>query len=179
MKGVARHLAMTSLLALLCSCQQGLSKRHATPAPSLNRSPNMQSSSDHIAQTYATWPDKGPLHQDARLTLVSLRLDVQVGDSIAVWHVYEAVSPGRELYIMGPKPVPGEYLDGELRTTSVPEGWAYPWQRLYDGAVLPSPGIDTHWEPSTYTFDKPGTHSIQWKVNGLESNTLVIKVMDK
>jgi hypothetical protein len=182
--GLAIRLPFLMLLVCLSSCQQGRPAQssadtHAGKAPASTALPNMTVTQSEIANLYAAWEDKGAFHEDQRLTLLTEHLDVRIGEPVTVWHVFETTAPNAELYIMGPKPVPGEYVDERLATASPPEGSAYPWQVLYDGAVLPSPGIDTHWEPSTYTFDKPGTHSIQWKVNGLESNTVVIKVMDK
>lgn len=131
-----------------------------------------------IAEHYAAWADKGLVQDGRRITLLTDHRKAAAGENIRVWHVYEAVAGGTELCVMGPKPVPGEYLDGVLRTTLPPNGLPYPWQMIYDGVVLPAPGIDTHWEPSSYTFDKIGQHTIQWKVDGLESNVLVITVTD-
>lgn len=127
---------------------------------------------------YADWQDKGELHEGIRITLMVPSRSIAVGDSLTVWHVYEAVAGETELCVMGPKPVPGEYLDGVLQTSLPPSGLPYPWQMIYDGVVLPAPGLDTHWEPSTYTFDKAGQHRIQWKVGELESNVLVIVVVE-
>jgi len=132
-----------------------------------------------IADRYAQWADKGQPRNGQRITLLSEQPHCQVGDPVVIWHVFEAIDAGSQLCIMGPKTVPGEYVDGILRTHLPPEGLPYPWQALYDGAVLPGPGIDMHWEASRYTFDQPGLHTVQWKVGGLESNVLVVAVVGK
>ena len=36
----------------------------------------------------------------------------------------------------------------------------------YDGAVSPTPGVDTNWAVTSYAFAKPGRHTVEWR--GLE-----------
>ena len=76
---------------------------------------------------------------------------------------------------MGPKRPPGEYVDGTL-ATGAPEIPDYPWVATYDGVTLPSPAIDYNYEITSYRFDAPGTHAIQWRLGKLASNVITIRV---
>jgi hypothetical protein len=111
-----------------------------------------------------------------RLTLLTEATDLRPGDTLHVAHVYEVVRPGESLYVMGPKPVYGEALDGETVTPPVPLGDHPLEPGLYDGRVLPSPGLDHNFELTSYTFERPGRHELTWRVDDLASNTLTIEV---
>ena len=131
---------------------------------------------EDAARLYESWQDKGPVAGGQRLTLLASRLDVAVGEPVEVLHVYEITEPGRELHVMGPKPVFGETLDGAPASAPPPDDDDPLHPGLYDGRVLASPGIDANFEPTTYTFSEPGRHELTWSVNGLTSNRLVIEV---
>jgi hypothetical protein len=129
-----------------------------------------------VAEAYAAWPDKGPLVDGRRLTILADPLRVEPGGTVRVAHVYEVTRPGEKLWVMGPKPVYGEELDGEPSTPDPPPGDHPLEPGTYDGVVLDSPGLDHNFEPTAYTFDGPGRHEIRWRVDDLVSNTLVVEV---
>ncbi len=124
-----------------------------------------------VAATYAASPVRGPLHDGARITILTERTRYRIGEEVRVIHVLEAPAPGRELYVMGPKPIHGEYVDGVERTPPPPG------PQPYDGAVLQSPGADFNYEVTTYRFTTAGPHRIQWRADGRESNVLELEVV--
>ena len=73
-----------------------------------------------------------------------------------------------------------EFVDGKLASP------ARTGLAVYNGRVMKSPGVDFNYEISSYTFDKPGEHTIEWKGGGhpiqadlkLESNVLRITVTE-
>lgn len=127
---------------------------------------------DHaVAATYARSPARGPLHDGARITILTERTKYKVGEEVRVIHVLEAPEPGFELRVMGPKPIYSEYVDGVERTPPPPG------PQPYDGRVVPSPGVDWNYEVTTYTFTAPGPHRIQWRADGRESNVIELEVV--
>ncbi|MCL4849213.1 MAG: hypothetical protein KJ066_21880 [Acidobacteria bacterium] len=131
-----------------------------------------------VARGYADWPDKGPVVDGLRLTILTKRLRCHVGEEVRVLHVLEATGPGHELHVMGPKAVHGERIDGRLATAPAPDV-EDPWVPvLYDGAVVEGPGVDFNYEITSYTFDAPGRHRIEWQLGALRSNVLEIEVVD-
>lgn len=128
-----------------------------------------------VAATYARSPVRGPLHEGARITILTERTKYKVGEEVRVIHVLEAPEPGRELQVMGPKPIYSEYVDGVERTPPVPAAPA-PAPAPYDGRVVPSPGVDFNYEVTTYRFTAPGPHRIQWRAEGRESNVIELEV---
>jgi hypothetical protein len=131
-----------------------------------------------VPEAYATWPDKGPLVDGRRLTLLAAATELSPGDTLRVAHVYEVTRPGESLYVMGPKPVYGEQLDGRTVTPPVPTGDHPLEPGVYDGRVLPTPGIDHNFELTSYTFEGPGRHELSWRVDDLVSNTLTVEVRE-
>jgi hypothetical protein len=130
-----------------------------------------------VAKGYPTFADKGPVVKGIRLTLMTARQQVALGTEVRVIHVLEAVEPGHQVYVMGPKTVYEEYVDG--RRAAPP----FAGVGSYDGAVMASPWADYNYEITSYRFDKAGTHTIQWKGGdpsgesvGVESNLLVVEV---
>ena len=128
-----------------------------------------------VVQGYASWRDKGNEIDHTRVTVMTSKSDYAVGESIHVVHVFDLSVPGRSAFIMGPKPAVSEYLDDKLATTA-PQAPHYPWVGEYDGATLLSPAIDYNFDITSYRFDAPGTHTIQWRPGNLVSNTLTIHV---
>ncbi len=91
-----------------------------------------------------------------------------------IFHVFEATRPGQQVFVMGPKPVYGEWVDGVQVTPTGPVGEELA-PLLYDGVVLESPATDANFEVTSYRFSV-GEHTIEWKpVEGLSSNILRIR----
>lgn len=124
-----------------------------------------------VAASYATSPVRGPISGGKQITILTARPTYQVGEEVRVIHVLEAPQPGHSIYVMGPKAIHGEYVDGVERTPKR----AGP--AVYDGAVVQSPGVDFNYEVTTYTFDTPGPHRIQWRDGGLASNVLELEIV--
>jgi hypothetical protein len=130
-----------------------------------------------LAKGYPVFTDKGPARNGIRLTIMTAKLEVNVNEEVRVIHVLETFEPGHEVYVMGPKTVFEEYVDGKLATEK------YTGPGVYDGAVMKSPWADYNYEISSYRFGTPGRHTIQWKGGdpsgesvGMESNILAITV---
>jgi hypothetical protein len=128
-----------------------------------------------LAKSYPGYKFKGEVHKGIRLTILTARSEAAVGEEVRVIHVLEAVEKGHQVYVMGPKPVYEEYVDGKLATEH------YPGPGVYDGAVMASPWADYNYEITSYRFDQPGKHTIQWKGGdpsgeslGIESNVLTV-----
>ncbi len=131
-----------------------------------------------VARAYPRWPDKGALKEGRRITLLTGKTTFDVNEEIHVIHVHEVVLPGRLVYVMGPKPVYGEYVDGELVTPDPPPMSEDPFKPgVYDGRALPSPAVDYNYEITRYSFSEPGQHRIEWRIGGLRSNTLELEVV--
>lgn len=132
-------------------------------------------SPEDVARVYDGWDERGPERDGRRITLMALRTSVAVGEAVEVLHVYEVLDGEHSLHVMGPKPVYGERLDGEPATPAEPPEGDDPFAPgLYDGRVLPGPGVDGNFEITRYTFSAPGTHEVVWEVSGLRSNALAL-----
>jgi hypothetical protein len=115
---------------------------------------------------------EGPPSRGYRLTVLAATTSVAVNETVRVVHVCESVSGDAPLYVMGPKPVYDEYVDG-VRATEPPPAGEDPFAPAsYDGRVLPGPGVDTNYEVMEYAFTSPGEHTVQWRPGGIASNTL-------
>jgi hypothetical protein len=123
-----------------------------------------------VAATFPASPVRGPLTGGRRITILTAKTAYQVGEEVRVIHVLDAPEPGHEVHVMGPKAIHGEFVDGVERTP--PD----PGPGTYDGRVLPSPAVDYNYEVTSYRFDVPGIHLIQWKVGALVSNVLAVDV---
>ena len=132
-----------------------------------------------LAKTYHAFKEKGALVKNQRITILTKKIRYKVGEPVRVLHVLESVKAGIEVFVMGPKTIYGEYVDGKLVTAKGPgmEG--------YDGMVVSErPIADFNYEITTYTFKEPGEHTIQWKGGGhpfqgsldLESNVIKLQV---
>ncbi len=129
-----------------------------------------------VALRYPLYEDKGKLIDGQRITIMTSTDTAAVGEEIRIIHVMEATEPGVEVYVMGPKYVYGEYIDGVLMTEPEP-GWDNTFiPEIYDGAVLQSPAVDYNYDITSYTFDEPGTHRIQWILYPWKSNVLTVEV---
>jgi hypothetical protein len=130
-----------------------------------------------VAREYPHWPDKGQVSQGIRLTVMTKKRTYLTGEEIRVIHVFEAVDNSVEAYVMGPKPIYGEYIDGKLVTHPAPDS-ELPWvPTVYDGAVIPGPAIDYNFNITSYKFSKPGKHQLYWQLDGIKSNVLEITVV--
>jgi hypothetical protein len=130
-----------------------------------------------IIRDYPFWIDKGPVIDHTRVTLTTRRLDYAVNEAVRVAHIVEETAPGRTLYVMGPKKVHDEFVNGVLVTSASIVPRDYPWlPPSYDGEIAPSPGIDDNFEITEYRFDQPGIYRIQWCPGRYRSNVLEITV---
>ncbi len=137
---------------------------------------------DHaVLRGYPRWVDKGvvDLPSGERLTILTSKRVYSAGEDVRIVHVHEATKPGVELYVMGPKAIYGEYVDGKLAS---PAAVAPPGP--YDGAVVQSPGVDHNYEVSVHRLPA-GRHTIEWRFatspwgprpTALRSNVLTIEV---
>lgn len=108
---------------------------------------------------------------------MSARAAYSAGEPVHVIHVVEYMEPGRTIYAMGPKPIYGEWIDGRRATPEPPGPGEALAPALYDGLVLPSPGIDSNYEITSYDL-AAGQHEIVWRPDGLTSNTLKVIVLE-
>jgi hypothetical protein len=132
---------------------------------------------EDVARVYEGWQERGGERDGRRLTLMALRTAVGVGETVEVLHVYEVLDADHQLYVMGPKPVYGERLDDQAVTPPEPPPGDDPFAPgLYDGRVLPGPGIDCNFETTSYSFPVPGRHEVVWDAGGLSSNVLTLEV---
>jgi hypothetical protein len=131
-----------------------------------------------VAKGYPDWPDKGVIWRGLRITIMTKKQTYEVEEEVRVLHVFEATEPGKEAYVMGPKPVYGEYVDGKL-VTAPPPDVNTPWvPTLYDGPVLPGPAVDYNYDITTYTFNETGAHQIYWQLGPLRSNVLEVEIVE-
>jgi hypothetical protein len=131
-----------------------------------------------VARGYPTSVAKGSWVDQRRLTILTARAQVRIGEPVRVIHIVETTRPDDQLHVMGPKAVLGEHVDGVLRTGPAPVvGDPLAPTGLYDGRVEPAPAVDYNWDITEYTFDTTGRHTIEWKLGGLVSNLLAIEVL--
>ncbi len=131
-----------------------------------------------VARAYPEFQLKGEIHNGQRITIMTAKTQYRAGEEIRVIHVLEAPEAGHKLWVMGPKKIQEEYVDGKL--ASLPRSSNF----SYDGLVINSPGVDFNYEITSYKLTKPGMHTIQWKGGeyhtledpGLTSNLLRIEV---
>jgi hypothetical protein len=129
-----------------------------------------------IARGYPFQEDKGEVMDGRRMTIMAAPGPYHAGDEIRIIHVVEAPEPGWLVYVMGPKQVFGECIDGILVTDPVP-GWEDPFvPECYDGAVLESPAVDYNYDITSHVLSEPGIHEIRWIMDGWGSNVLLIEV---
>ncbi len=68
-----------------------------------------------MARGYSYADDKGAIVDGRRATLLSRCDRYRVGEPVRVIHVFEIVEPGQDVYVMGPKEIRNEWVDGELQ----------------------------------------------------------------
>ena len=126
-----------------------------------------------LAKTYHAFEDKGPLKGGQRITILTAKTQYKAGEPVRVLHVLEAVEPGIDVYLMGPKNVTSEFIDNRFVANTGPK------QDGYRGMVVHRPIADFNYEITTYSFSEPGEHTIQWKQfgSGFESNVIKIEVV--
>jgi len=129
-----------------------------------------------VALRYPDWPEKGPLVDGRRVTIMTAARRCAPGQAVRVLHVVEVVEASRDVYVMGPKPVYGEYVDGRLSTAPPPPGEDPLEPADYDGEVAPGPAVDFNYAITSYVFDARGEHTIEWRPGALASNVLTVTV---
>lgn len=129
-----------------------------------------------VAQRYPTTTEKGALVDGTRLTLLTEKQTYRVNEPIHVIHVTEVTALGRHVYVMGPKPIYGEYVDDQLVTKLPPSNEDPLAPSMYSGRVLPSPALDYNYDITVYSFAEPGIHHLQWKMGALHSNVLTLMI---
>jgi len=124
-----------------------------------------------VAKSYPAAEDKGKAVGGTRLTILAKKNRYRVNEEVRIIHVLEVVEPGHRLFVMGPKPIYGEYIDGNPVTPEeAPE-------TVYDGLVLDSPNVDYNYDITSYSFPETGRHRIHWQIGGLRSNTLELEIV--
>lgn len=136
--------------------------------------PTPASSSEYheILSEYESFGGKGPPSRGYRLTILPRSLSIRIDEVVTIVHICESLLEVASLYVMGPKPVFGEYVDDVLATEAPPPSEDPLIPSSYDGRVLPGPGIDTNYDVTEYRFTAPGRHSVQWRLGPHVSNTL-------
>ena len=189
-------MSRTSILILAYTCiRYAVSCHSAPPQPASTLPSHMSTSSlpeifmvengvqilappevHAMRDSFATYPTRGRAREGCRLTIMAPKQTYERGEAVIVAHFVESVTSEKNLYLMGPKPVTGEYVDGHLATapsSQEPEPWV---PSNYDGRVLKGPGIDAHFEATVYRFQDIGLHTIAWNPGKFKSNTLSIQV---
>lgn len=127
-----------------------------------------------VAKSYPSWANKGAVVGDRRITIMTRATSYRVGEEVRLVHVLEVLEPGQKVFVMGPKTVYGEYVDGRLATAAASDP-----AQAYDGRALDSPAVDYNYDITHYRFSEPGRHTIYWQMDELRSNTLDIDVMSQ
>ena len=133
-----------------------------------------------LAQTYPFFGSKGKTVKGRRITIMAEKTRYKLGETVRIIHVLEAVEQGVELYVMGPKPVFDELLDGQ-NLNPLPKK-----TDVYDGKVVKGPAVDFNYDITHLTFTQPGKHTIQWQGGGhtsegplgLKSNVLTVEIVE-
>jgi hypothetical protein len=129
-----------------------------------------------VAARYPGFPAKGEPVNGYRITILTKKPAYAVGEPVRVVHVCESLTPDGALYVMGPKPVLGEYVDDELATEPAPPDGDPLVPQSYDGRVLQGPGLDFNYEITEYRFATAGQHTVQWRLSPYLSNVLSLEV---
>lgn len=124
-----------------------------------------------VAKRYPIAKDKGNVTGGKRITLLTKKNRYRVNEEIRVVHVLEVLEPGHRLFVMGPKAIYGEYIDG------IPVTQEQAAEQIYDGLMLESPNVDYNYDITSYTFSEPGRHEIYWQMGELRSNLLELEIV--
>lgn len=130
-----------------------------------------------VAKAYPEWPDKGPVIDGRRLTIMAKKQAYHVNEEVRIIHVLEAPLPGYKIYVMGPKRIFNEYINGHLQGEEMSLDQTDPFSPAdYDGRVLDSPATDRNFEITTHSFAHSGVYEICWQPGQWKSNLLKIEV---
>src|SRR5262245_48898442 len=96
-----------------------------------------------VARGYPTILTKGAWLDGRRITILTGGLQVKAEQPVRIVHVVETTRAGDSLYVMGPKPVVGELIDGKLVTAAAAAS-GDPLMPVgdYNGRVLSAPAVD-------------------------------------
>lgn len=130
-----------------------------------------------LARSYPEWTDKGQLVAGRRISIAAAKRTYRPNEEVRVVHVAEIVVPGHTVYVMGPKSVGAEYVDGILVTEARPASGDALDPGIYDGVTLLSPAIDDNYEITSYRFESAGVHRILWHPGDLRSNVLEVDIV--
>jgi len=131
-----------------------------------------------VAKAYQEWSDKGSVIDGRRLTIMVKKHTYDVNEEVRIIHVLEAPLPGYKIYVMGPKRIFDEYVNGHLQGEEISLDQTDPFAPAdYDGRVLDSPATDLNFEITTYSFAHPGVYEICWQPGKWKSNFLKIEVL--
>ena len=122
------------------------------------------------------WMNKGDIERGRGISIAARKASYAPNEEVRVVHVVEVVAPGQRVYVMGPKPVQGEQVDGRLATPPAPVDGDPLVPGDYDGATLPSPAVDYNYDVTSYRFAERGVHRIRWQLGTLQSNELEIAI---
>jgi len=86
-----------------------------------------------------------------------------------VIHVHKDIERSWMGYVMGPKPVFGEYVDGQLAASAPPPGNTHSCRQIMMGA-LRSPAVDDDYNITRYRFAESGRHQTHRQIGKLRSN---------
>lgn len=131
-----------------------------------------------VARSYADFPDKGPVVEGRRLTLLCAKQTCRPGEEIRIIHVVETVADGLSTYLMGPKQVYNEYCDGRLISEPLPADEDPFLPNTLNGRVQTGTALDFNYEISVYALQTLGTHTFDWRLGNGKSNVLTITVAD-
>lgn len=130
-----------------------------------------------VATSYPTFTAKGAWLDGRRITILTRATKVKANQPVRILHVTESTRAGDSLYVMGPKAVLGEYVDGKLASTAAPTtGDPMVPPGSYDGRVQPAPATDYNYDITEYKLPV-GRHVVEWRLGSLHSNQLVIDVI--
>jgi hypothetical protein len=118
-----------------------------------------------VASSYAESKAKGEVIKGRRITILTAKAEYEIAEEVRVIHILEATEPGLDVFVMGPKTIDEEYIDGKVVAQQGPD------MAGYDGRVIKSPAIDLNYGITSYRFTAPGAHTIQWRGGGFSVAT--------
>lgn len=129
------------------------------------------------AKEYTEWSEKGLVKDGRRVTIISKKKNYEINELVNIQHFLEATIPGYKMYIMGPKAIFDEYINGRLQGKTLKAKNQDPFiPTSYDGRVKESPAIDGNYQITSYIFSEPGVYEICWQPGKWKSNILKIEV---